>query len=589
MSQWQQILQRALQLHQAGNVSEAQALYRQILGGDPRNAVALHLLGVIAAQGGRSDEAVRLITQAIAIKPQFPEALANLGNALRDQGKLDEAIASYRKAIAISPGHAGAHLNLGTALRDKGLLDEAIGCLQKSIALRPDISEAHNNLGNALRDKGQLDQAMASYRKAIELNPKNSDAYNNLGVVLTDVRRWDDAIASLATAMQLQPGRADAHSNLGNALRGKGLFDEALAQCRTAVDLGPDSAIFQSNLGDVLKDTGQLNQAIACWRKAIALNPQYADAHCKLGMALLQAGELADGWSEYEWRWKASDFKERRDFPWPRWNPSDPACRTVLLTIEQGQGDVIQFIRYAPLVAQRCQRVLLQCHRTLLLLLQGIGGVSELIRQGEPLPAFDAHCPLMSLPGLLGTTLESIPAHVPYIKPDPVRTAGWADKLSAERRWKIGLVWAGSPKHENDRNRSMALTDFAPLAGIPDVVFHSLQTGDAAGQSASPPAGMELIDHAADLRDFADTAALIANLDLVISVDTAVVHLAGAMAKPVWTLLAFNPDWRWLLNRTDTPWYPTMRLFRQPAIGDWPSVMRQVAQALGQQAVKHGG
>jgi hypothetical protein len=296
-------------------------------------------------------------------------------------------------------------------------------------------------------------------------------------------------------------------------------------------------------------------------------------------MPCWRPANLTEGWSEYEWRWKNPGFESKPSFAQPVWDGSNHAG-TVLLTAEQGFGDTIQFIRYAPLVAARCRRVLLQCHRELVPLLDGAPGLAGVISRGQALPDFDVHCTLMTLPRLFATTLDTIPARVPYLNAEPARVAAWGAKLGETRRFKVGLAWAGSEAHKNDQHRSMLLSVFAPLSAIPGTLFVSLQKGPAALQIQSPPDGMELIDPTADLHDFADTAALIANLDLVISVDTAMVHLAGALAKPVWTLLPLVPDWRWLLNRSDSPWYPTMRLFRQPALGDWSAVMQRVAADL---------
>jgi hypothetical protein len=322
-----------------------------------------------------------------------------------------------------------------------------------------------------------------------------------------------------------------------------------------------------------------VREGIACQRKAIALEPDSPEPHNNLAHALLSSGELAEGFGEFEWRWKSAGFEARREFPQPVWNGKDHAG-TVLLTTEQGYGDTIQFIRYAPLVADRCGRVLLQCHRELISLVEGVPGLAQVIPLSAKLPAFDAHCTLLSLPHIFATTLATIPATVPYLKADPASAAAWAAKLPDDRRLKIGLAWAGNPLHKNDRNRSLPLAALAPLAAVPGAVFFSLQKGAPGEQAKTPPDGMEIIDYMDDVRDFADAAALIANLDLVISVDTVIVHIAGAMAKPVWTLLPFSPDWRWMLDRSDSPWYPTMRLFRQPAIGDWASVMQSVAAEL---------
>jgi len=378
------------------------------------------------------------------------------------------------------------------------------------------------------------------------------------------------------------PGHADALHMLGVIAAQKGLNGAAVDLIRQAIALIPTSPGAHYNLAKALTGNNQLTEAIAAYRQTIALKPGYAEAHHNLSLLLLLLGDMAQGWKEYEWRSLCNNMAvPRRNIVQRQWDGSPLANRTILLHPEQGFGDTIQFIRYAPLVAQRGGRVLVGCAPELRRLLQNMPGVGRCLDSGLMLPPFDVHCPLLSLPLAFGTTLETIPHGVPYLQADAAGVEHWRNKLALDPAgFKVGLVWAGRPTHKNERNRSLPLAALAPLAQVPGVRFYSLQKGEAAQQARTPPQGLALIDHTADLHDFADTAALIANLDLVIAVDTAVVHLAGALGKPVWTLLPFLPDWRWLLNRTDTPWYPSMRLFRQGAPGDWSGVIQQVTQAL---------
>jgi tetratricopeptide (TPR) repeat protein len=545
----QQAFDLALRHHQAGRLQETEQLYRQVLARQPNHAEALNLLGVLAGQVGRNDDAVDLIRRAIALRPNYAEAHSNLGNILRDKGQLDEAIAACRRAIALRPNYVEALNNLGFALKAKGQFDEAIAVCRQAIALRPNFAEAHNNLGNALKDKGQFDQALAAHRQAITLNP-------NL---------------------------AEAHYNVGNALRDKGQLDEAIAAYRQAIAVKPHYVKAHVNLGDALKEKGQLDEAIAALRQAIVLRPSFAEVHASLAMALLARGHFQEGWQEYEWRWKCEDFPPLGNFAQTQWDGCPLEGRTLLLYTEQGFGDAVQFIRYLPLVEQRGGRIIIVCHTELQRLFQAIAGGCQIVAQAQALPAFDLHCPLLSLPRVFGTNLASIPKEVPYLHADAEDAGKWQRRL-AERSApvNVGLVWAGRPTHKNDRNRSLKLENMAPLGQLPGLRFVSLQKGAAAAEAKTPPPGMELIDWTEELKDFADTAALIANLDLVIAVDTAVAHLAGAMGKPVWTLVPFIADWRWLLDRQDSPWYPTMRLFRQPCIGDWDSVIRRMAAELSE-------
>jgi len=612
----QQAFDLALQHHQAGRLREAEQIYRQILAQQPEHADAIHNLGMISFQVGRNDVAVELLRRAIVVNPSYAPAHNNLGNALKNKGQLEDAIAAYRRAIVRNPNYAEAHSNLGNALMDKGQLDEAIAAYRQAIALNPDLPEVHSNLGNALKNKGQLDEAIAAYRRAIALNPNLSEAHNNLGVTLKEKGQLDEAIAALRQAIALNPNLpeantnlgialkdkgqldeaiavhrrviarnpnyAEAHYNLGNALRDKGQLDEAIAAYRQAIALRPNYAEAHYNLGNALKDKGQLDEAMTAFRQAISVRPNFAEAHVNLSLSLLTSGYFQQGWEEHEWRWKCREFPSpRRHFAQGQWDGSPLEDRTLLLHAEQGVGDAIQFIRYLPLVAQRGGKIIIECHTALQRLFRTVAANCQVVVPSQSLPAFDLHCPLLSLPRVFGTNLANIPNTVPYLHADPEDARRWQDRLAGHCSIvKVGLGWAGNPAHKNDRNRSMKLARLARLGQAPGVSFFSLQKGAAAAEAKTPPASMELVDWTQELKDFADTAALIANLDLVIAVDTAVAHLAGAMGKPVWTLLPYAADWRWMLERQDSPWYPTMRLFRQPYGGDWDSVITRVVEAL---------
>jgi hypothetical protein len=357
-------------------------------------------------------------------------------------------------------------------------------------------------------------------------------------------------------------------------------IDESIVAFRRAVQIKPDYAEAHNNLSGALYQRGQIDEATAAAARAITLEPDYAEAHWTLALILLTQGNFAQGWREYEWRWRRDSFTTpRRNFPQPRWDGGDLHGERILLHAEQGIGDTLQFVRYAPMVAQRGGRVILECQRALKRLFSQLPGVEEIVEAGEPLPSFDLHCPLMSLPLVFQTELASVPASIPYLKSDAKLWAAWKSRLESESTGRrIGLAWAGSPTQRRDRNRSMKLAQLGPLARIPNAIFYSLQKGEAGKEP--PPQGLTIRDFTGELNDFADTAALLECLDLILTVDTAVAHLAGAMGKPVWTMLAFSPDWRWLLNRDDSPWYPTMRLFRQPRIGDWATPVSQIERWL---------
>lgn len=538
-------MQTALQHHQASRLADAEAIYRRVLSQNPNHADALHLLGVIARQTGHIDVAIDLISRALAANPDYPEALNNLGSILSDKGQFAESIVSFQRAIQ----------------------------------LNPNLVEAHCNLGNALRSLGRLDQAIVSHQRAVELRPGYAEGHNDLAIVLMETGKLDPAVTEFERAIQLKPNNPQIHYNLGNTFMAQCKYDHATASFERAIQLNPDFAEAQNNFGCALQTNREINQAIVHHQRAIELKPELADAHHNLGMAFLKLGELRQGWQEYEWRWKVPGLPQHPQFSRPRWDGTPLNGRTILLFAEQGIGDSIQFIRYVPLVARQGGRVILQCRPELSRLLQNIPGIQQIVAPNDPLPDFDLHFPLMSLPLAFATDIHSIPADVPYLTPDPVLVAQWKSRLdSAPGKFKVGLAWAGSPNFKSDQLRSMELQQLSPLFDIPNVTFLSLQKGDASKQPIPP--NLKLIDWTSDLHDFADTAALIANLDLVIAVDTAVAHLAGALAKPVWLMLPFSNDWRWMLNRSDSPWYPTMRLFRQTKHADWSEPVQAAADAL---------
>ncbi|MGD0387896.1 MAG: tetratricopeptide repeat protein [Tepidisphaeraceae bacterium] len=552
----QQAFDLALQHHQAGRLREAEQLYRQILARQPEHADAMHLRGVIAHQMGRNDVAVDLI----------------------------------RRAIALNPNSAEAHSNLGIVLKDKGILDEAIVACRQAIRLKPDFAEAHTNLGNALQSKGRLDEAVASHRQAIRLKPESAEAHSNLGGALKDNGQLDEAVAACRQAIALRGNYAEAHNNLGNALTDKGQLDEAIAACRQAVALKPNLPEAHNNLGNALRDKGQFNEALAAYRQAIVLRPSYAEAHFNLALALLLRGDFQAGWEEYEWRWKCKDFSSPvRDLPGPQWDGSPMQGRVILLYAEQGLGDALQFIRYLPLVEERGGKIIVECQAELQRLFQTMAGRCQVVASGQPLPDFDLHCPLLSLPRVFGTNLANIPNIVPYLSPDPALVDAWSRTLGhPDGQLRVGLAWAGSARFKHDRTRSLNLQQLAPLLTARGVKFYSLQKGPAGEQAIHPAMELELIDLGPELSDFADTAAVMSLMDLIITTDTSVPHLAGALGRPVWAMLQFAPDFRWLLEREDSPWYPTMRLFRQATPGDWDGVIRRVAAELSRHKSNRG-
>ena len=567
-----------------GQLDEARALYQQALRLKPHYPEAHYNLGIVLARQDRLDEAVASYQQALQLKPDYPEAHNNLGTVLGRQSQLDEAIASYQQALRLQPHYPEAHHNLGLVLARQGRLDEAIASFQQALRLQPHYPEAHSNLGKALQELGRCDEAVASCGQALRLQPDSAEAHNSLGLVLAKQDRFDEAVACYQRALHLKPDYPEAHHNLGIVLGNQDKLDEAMASFQQALHLKPDYPDVHHNLGLVLARQGRLDEAVACYQQALHLLPDYPEAHWNRSLAWLLTGRFEQGWPDYEWRWKCKEFVPLPPLHPPRWDGSPLEGRTILVHAEQGLGDTLQFLRYAPLVQRRGGRVILVCQPPLKPLLRRSPGVERLLAYGEALPEYEVHVPLLSLPGLLGTTLESVPAEVPYLDAEPPLVEAWRHRLSAYPGFKVGIVWQGNPQFRFDRLRSIPLTQFAPLARVPGVHLLSLQKGAGRDQLSVHRGCFPVTDLGPELDEttgpFLDTAAVMKNLDLVITSDTAAAHLAGALGVPVWVALQEIADWRWLLDREDSPWYPTMRLFRQTRPGEWAEVFEQITEAL---------
>jgi tetratricopeptide (TPR) repeat protein len=496
-------------------------------------------------QAGRLQAAEQIYRQILAMEPAHADTWHLLGLLAHQVGKQEIAIEYIGYAIRLNPGVAAFHSNLGVAYRALDKLEEATACWQRALELNPDYADALNNLGNVLRERGQPDQAVICYRRALALNPDNPAAYYNFGTALSDQGLLTDAVACYRRALAMKPDYPDALNNLGFAL----------------------------------KRQGKLDEAATCYRRALELRPDFAACRLNQAVLWLLRGDFAHGWPEYESRWPAGKVAAR-DFRQPLWDGRPLEGRTILLHAEQGFGDTIQFIRYAPLVEQRGARVIVECPKPLVRLLAAWPRLKQVVLQGEPLPPFDVHSPLLSLPGIFHTSLENIPGHTPYLFAASDLIEHWRGKLSASRGFKIGIVWHGDPRQENNRARSIPLSCFESLAGLPGVQLVSLQKGSGVEQLQDAAARFGVREAGSRLDDFMDTAAVIMNLDLVIACDTAVAHLAGALGVSVWVALCCIPDWRWLLDRDDCPWYPTMRLFRQEKPGNWADVFAEIKTAL---------
>jgi Flp pilus assembly protein TadD len=571
----------ARQYQQAGYLQYAEQLYQQVLQADPWNVEALQRLGGVYLATGHFQEAAANYQHLLGMRPDIPEAYNNLAIAYLEMGRPHDAIATFERALQVRPDFAEAHDNLGVVLAKLGRLEEAVAHHRQAVAFKPDMVAAYSNLSVALTDLRRPVEAETSARQALALRPDYAEAYSNLGNALRDQNRFAEAESCYLYALQLKPDCADAHNNLAVEWVRQGRLDEALSHYHEALRLKPGFAAALSNLGVVYARLGQYADAETAYRQALQLGTRDAETHSNLGLLLLTLGRFGEGWPEFEYRWQV--MKPRRPpFPQPRWDGSPLAGRTILLHAEQGLGDTLHFIRYAPLVQARGGRVVVECQPSLVRIVATCPGIDELVAEGSPSPLFDVQVPLMSLPGIFRTDLSSIPASVPYLRADDRLVQRWRDELASLCGFKIGIAWQGNPDHPLDRYRSLPLCHFEPLARIPGVQLVSLQRGPGKEQLSEVANRFPVLDVGGRLEaenaGFEETAAVIQNLNLVISADTAVAHLAGALAARVWLALSYVPEWRWLLERDDSPWYPTLRLFRQKEMGNWESVFSRMAE-----------
>jgi FkbM family methyltransferase len=553
-------------------------------------AVAYNRQAINLAMQGRLEEAVSHFNQALWLNPDYTEAHSNLGNVYYFLRNYEAAIACYERALRLDANFAVAYNNLGTALSCLKRYEEAGTHCRKALSLKPDYAEAHNNLGIALKGQGQIGEAIVHYQQALRLRPDYSEAHNNLGLAFAERDDREAAIGSYQEALRLKPDYAEAHYNLGLVLAKTDRFDEAIVCYRQALRLKPDHAVSHYALGVALAAQGKPQEAVPSYEQALWYKPDYADARFALGVTHLLLGNFEQGWPGYEWRSLCQAHIPRWSFPHPPWDGSPLGGRPILLYTEQGLGDTLQFIRYAALVQQCGGRVTVWCPREAVSLLASCRAVEDLITEVSSNWS-GTHASLLSLPGMLHTNLATIPADVPYLRADPQRVEHWRREIDAlppfkrvkgRRVFKVGIAWQGSPKHPHDRKRSIPLRYFAPLAKLPGVRLVSLQVGPGAEQLRDLAGELPVTDLGSrfDTASIMDAAAAVTTLDLIITVDSAIAHLAGALAVPVWVLLPYVPDWRWLLDREDTPWYPTMRLFRQNDPGDSQDVIARIGRAL---------
>jgi hypothetical protein len=543
------LIKQGLALHQQNKLPEAEAIYKQILRIQPNNFSALQLIGTMYTQTKNHSQAINFLTKAIKINPQFAPCYNNLGLALQELNRLDEALASYDKAITIKPDYADAHYNRGFALHEIKRWYEALDSYDKAISIKPDYAEAYSNRGVALQELKRLDEALASYDKAISIKPDYADAHSNRGFALQELKRLDEALISYDKAISIKPDYAEAYYNRGY----------------------------------VLQELKHLDEALTSYDKAISIKPDYVEANWNKSLGLLLDGQFAQGWQEYECRWKKEDISKTagiRNFPQPIWLGAESLKdKTILLYAEQGLGDTIQFSRYVPLIAELGAKVILEVQSPLVKLLKNLEGVNQIAARGGTISEFDYQCPLLSLPLAFKTELNTIPPASKYMISDNKNNLNWQIKLGEKSKPRIGIVWSGSTEHKNDHNRSITLSQLIPYLPS-NMEYVCLQKELRGIDKEALEKNPHIQFYGDDLEDFTDTAALCDLMDVVISVDTSVAHLAGTLGKQTWVLLPYSPDWRWMLDRDDSPWYPSVKLYRQENNGNWNGVLEKLNRDL---------
>lgn len=577
------LLKDASATHMRGDLAAAEIGYQTILAQEPAHADALFLLATLHLQRSDFAKAIPLLKRLVQVNPAHRDAWQQLAHALFERGEVAEAASCYESMLSRWPDHIPAYLGLGETTLAQGKLDTATQAFEQVLKFDPDQTLALFNLGLINYRAKAFESAEFYYRRYLAFQPNSLQGHFNLGAVLHDMHRYDEAQAEYRWALKIDATSVEAHRGLGIIALQERRYADAVAHFRAGLAYAPHDVELLSNLGVMLQKINSMDEAEHVFRQAIALNPQHINAHFNLALGLLLKGRFPEGWKEYEWRLRIKNRLPTM-FTQLEWDGVALAGKSILLRAEQGFGDTFQFVRYAPLVKAAGGKVVLECQpglKRLLLRSPGIDVIAERPASGPPLVSFDAHLPLLSLPRIFNTDLATIPCALPYIHPEPWLVERWAARLAQDNKRRIGIVWGGRPTHEDDLNRSCKPSDFAQLAGMANVTLYSLQKG-------GPPQDVEalqklgIVDLEPEIDDFADTAAAIANFDLVICVDTSVAHLAGAMGKPVWIVLPFAPDFRWLAQGETSPWYPSARLFRQPESKDWESVFIALGQALAQ-------
>jgi tetratricopeptide (TPR) repeat protein len=596
-----------------GKLDDALSTYRRAIQLDPNHAECYHNMGVALRSIKRNQEAAECFRKAIQIKPNYVEAIRNLTAIEIEGGNWQQAMQSSEMAAKANPEDISAHMRLAECQMRMKQFPEAIQSFNSALKIDPQQLTALNGLGLAYKGVGDLERARQTLEKALEIDAKNFPALANLGTVYQGLKNYDKAIELYRKALELNADSAESHNNLGGALKEKGDMEQSRWHCQKAIELKPELSSARCNLAAISQlegdfDTaiagyetalqlqgdlsegllgiasayaqmGQLKKARSYYSKALFHNPKNAEARLYRGIIGLLDGDLDNAWSDYEWRWEMPE-NNRRKIPGPRWDGSDLKGNTILIHAEQGLGDTLQFVRYGKkLKEEKNATVVLECQKALLPILSRVGWIDRLIAQGEPLPAFHCHCPMLSLPGSFGTTLESMPSDCPYLEADPDLCEKWSERFKGENDLKVGIAWQGNPDFKQDKFRSIPLKHFQSLMEIPNTKFFSLQKGFGTEQIKElPDPSLLTVFEGVDTDEgaFMDTAAILKQLDLFITSDSAIAHLAGALGIKTWLLLPFAPDWRWLLQGEKTGWYPSVRLFRQTKFAHWDEIFQTI-------------
>lgn len=599
-----------------GKFDDALATYQRAITLDPQHAESFYNLGIALKAMDRPAEAANSIRKAIELRPNYVEAIRTLTQLEIANGNWQEAIHGAQLAAQANPQEFSGHMRLAECHMRMKQFPEAIVAFQAALAIEADHLVALNGLGLAYKAVLKLDEAEKTLARVIELDPQNFPALANLGTVYQGQKNFDKAIEKYREAIKLKPDSAEAHNNLGGALKEQGELEDARVHCEKAIELKPDLASAHCNsaalaqlqgdfdsaiagyqkaleiqgdlneghlgLGSAYAQLGQLKQARACYSRSLFFDPKNAEARLYRGIIGLLDGDLENAWSDYEWRWQTPE-NSRRKIAAPRWDGSDLKDRSMLLHAEQGLGDTLQFVRYGKQIRERGGKLIVECQKALLPLLSRLDWIDQLVAQGETLPPFMCHVPMLSIPGVLGTNIDNIPGEIPYLTADPDLVEKWRESLSEIEGCKIGIAWQGNPDFKQDKFRSIPLSRFSELLDIEGARFISLQKGfgEEQIQKLERPERLMVLENVdTDEGAFMDTAAILGHLDLFITSDSAIAHLAGALGIPTWLILPYAPDWRWFLKREDTPWYPSMRLFRQTEFNCWDGVFQKLARAL---------